>query len=192
MPSPVVDLLADLARALDGAGVSWYLFGAQAAILHGAARLTADVDVTVRLPPTLSNAALTDAMELHRFRRRITDPVFTEKTRVIPLVHLPTELPLDVVLAGPGLEDQFFDRVQIRQMGDVAVRVASPEDIVVMKLLAGRSKDVDDVTAITAAYAGDLDYPYIEVTLTALERALSQSDLLPLWHQVVARSRPGR
>jgi len=50
MRSPVADLLADAATALSEGGVPWYLFEAQAAILHGAARLTADVDVTVRLP----------------------------------------------------------------------------------------------------------------------------------------------
>jgi hypothetical protein len=192
MRSPVADLLADLAGALDGAGVRWFLFGAQAAILHGAARLTADVDVTVRLPPALSNVALVDALERHRFRRRIADPLFTETTRVLPLVHLPTALPVDVVLAGPGIEDQFFDRVQVREIGTVKVPVASPEDIVVMKVLAGRPKDVDDVIAITAAYGQELDRVYIEATLNALEHALSQSDLLPAWYQIVARSRPAR
>jgi Nucleotidyltransferase of unknown function (DUF6036) len=192
MHSPVADLLADLAGALEGAGVSWFLFGAQAAILHGAARLTADVDVTVRLPPSLSNVALAEALERQRFRRRIADSLFTEKTRVLPLVHLPTTLPVDIVLAGPGIEDQFFDRVQVREIGSVPVRVASPEDIIVMKVLAGRPKDIDDVMAITAAYAEELDRAYIEVTLVALEQALSQSDLLPVWHQIVARSRPGR
>jgi hypothetical protein len=89
-----LDLLADLATALDEAGVQWFLFGAQAAILHGAARLTADVDVTVRLPASLSNEALVQSLEGHRFRRRILDPLFTERTRVIPLVHAQTELPL--------------------------------------------------------------------------------------------------
>lgn len=188
MESPVVDLLADLAAALDGAGVPWFLFGAQAAILHGAARLTADVDVTVRLPPALTNQAFVDVLERHRFQRRFADPLFTETTRVIPLFHVQTQMPVDVVLAGPGIEDQFFNRVQVRQIGSVPVRVASPEDIVVMKMLAGRPKDIDDVTAIVAAYGSELDGTYIETTLTVLEHALSQSDLLPAWHQVVARS----
>ena len=49
-PQPVADLLADLARGLAALGVRWFLFGAQAAILHGSARLSADVDVTVELP----------------------------------------------------------------------------------------------------------------------------------------------
>jgi len=49
VPSPFADVLAALARALDAVGASWYLFGAQAALLHGVARFTADVDVTVQL-----------------------------------------------------------------------------------------------------------------------------------------------
>jgi hypothetical protein len=47
--SPIVELLAELGPALAGLGARWYLFGAQAAILHGVDRLTADVDVTVDL-----------------------------------------------------------------------------------------------------------------------------------------------
>ena len=44
MRSPVADLLADLDAALTAVHVEWFLFGAQAAILYGVARLTADVD----------------------------------------------------------------------------------------------------------------------------------------------------
>lgn len=63
MRSPVLDLFVDLGAALDTAGIAWYLFGAQAAILHGAARLTADVDVTVRLPAAMSNEGLARVLE---------------------------------------------------------------------------------------------------------------------------------
>lgn len=47
--SPFARLFADLAGALGKIGVDWYLFGTQAALLYGATRVTADVDVTVRL-----------------------------------------------------------------------------------------------------------------------------------------------
>jgi len=189
MRSPVVELLADLVLALDGARVPWFLFGAQAAILHGAARLTADVDVTVRLPDGMSNQALAEALERCRFQRRVVDPTFIERTRIIPVVHLPTKLPLDVVLAGPGLEDVFFQRVQTREIDGVPVRLASPEDIVIMKVLAGRPKDLEDVIAILTAHGDDLDQRHIEATLSTLEDALSQNDLLPAFRQTVATSR---
>ena len=187
MRSPVADLLADLAAALRSVDIDWYLFGAQAAILHGAARLTADVDVAVRLPAAMSNETLAEVLERHGFERRFRDPEFTAQTRVLPFVHVSTSLPLDVVLAGPGLEDHFFERAQSRDVEGTNVRLASPEDLVVMKILAGRPKDVEDVRAILAANRDQLDSDYIERTLGRLEAALGQSDLRLLLRQILAR-----
>lgn len=189
MRSPVVDLLADLATAFAAEGVTWYLFGAQAAILHGAARVTADVDVTIKRPAALSNEALARALERARFRRRVVDPAFIDRTRVLPFVHGPTGLPLDVVLAGSGLEDQFFDRVVILSIDDLRVPIASAEDMVVMKILAGRPKDDDDVVAILAAHAETLDRAYVRRTLGELEKALGQSDLVPAFERALKRGR---
>jgi hypothetical protein len=192
MRSPVADLLADLSAAFETPAIGWYLFGARAAIVHGVARLTADVDVTVRLPDTMSTAALVAVLERHRFQPRVSAPEFFKRTRVIPFVHMPTRLPLDVVLAGPGLEDRFFERASIRLIEEVRVPVASAEDVIVMKVLAGRPKDVEDVVAIAAAHQGTLDVGYIRDTLRLIEEALGQSDLASLFEQALARSRSAR
>jgi hypothetical protein len=45
--SAVGEVLRSLDAAMHAAGARWYLFGAQAALLHGSSRLTADVDATV-------------------------------------------------------------------------------------------------------------------------------------------------
>ena len=71
-PQPVADLLADLARGLGALGVRWFLFGAQAAILHGAARLSADVDVTVDLGAR-SSRELVDVVAREGFELRVAD-----------------------------------------------------------------------------------------------------------------------
>ena len=47
MRSPLAVLFNDLKTVFDQVSSRWYVFGAQAAIMHGAARLTADVDTTV-------------------------------------------------------------------------------------------------------------------------------------------------
>jgi hypothetical protein len=190
MRSPVGELLGDLAAALTPVGVGWYLFGAQAAIVYGAARLTADVDVTVRLPDAMSSQSLAARLADRGFRLRISDPAFIERTRVIPFVHDATGLPLDVVLAGPGIEDQFLSRVHVLSIEGVQVYVASPEDLIVMKILAGRPKDLDDVRAVVAALGAQLDGDYVATTLTLLEEALAQSDLLPAWRTVTRRPSP--
>lgn len=92
---------------------------------------------------------------------------------------------MDIVIAGPGIEDVFFARARERQVEGTAVRLASAEDVVVMKVLASRPKDVDDVRAIVTAHGDRLDVTYIERTLTMLEQASSQSDLRPLFRQIV-------
>ena len=180
MPSslPVSDLLAGLQRAFAGLGVRWFLFGAQAAILYGVARLSADVDVTVDLGD-YSNRDLVDALAAAGFELRVADAAgFVDATRVLPFVHRASRIPVDVVLAGPGLEDQFFTGAKERVVGEARVPVVSMEDLVAMKVLAGRPRDVGDVEAILRAHREGLDLPRIRATLALLEAALDRRDLL--------------
>ena len=179
MQSPIADLLADLSRGFAAAGIRWYLFGAQAAIVYGVARLTADVDVTAQAPADLTTTAWLPAIEAHGFERRFTDPQFIAQTRVVPLVHAATGLPVDIVLAGPGLEEEFLDRAVMHSIDGVAVPVIQVCDLIVLKILAGRAKDIEDVTALLRIQAGAIDEQRIRSILTRLERALGQSDLLP-------------
>jgi hypothetical protein len=188
--SPLADLLADLHRALGAVGLRWYLFGAQAAILHGAARLTADVDVTVDAG-ALPTEALVDGLDAAGFDLRVADAEgFVERTRVLPLVHRPTRLPLDVVLAGPGLEELFFTRVEDIRIGDLRIPVASAEDLVAMKILAGRPNDLGDVAAILEARS--IDTGLVRSTLSLLERALDRADLLPEFERSLDQARRSR
>ncbi len=191
MRSAVADLLADAARALEALGARWYLFGAQAAILHGAARLSADVDITVDLGGR-STAELASALQAAGFELLVADPEFVERTRVLPLVHARSRMPLDVVLSGPGIEEEFFRRSAPCEIEGVVVPVASAEDIVSMKILAGRPKDVEDATSVIAAQAGSLDLDRVRETLRLLQAALDMSDLLPRLEDAVRVARRGR
>jgi hypothetical protein len=185
--SPLAEALSALARALAKIRAPWYLFGAQAALLYGAARLTADVDVTVQLRRPAVDLA--KAMAAAGFRLRVQDVEgFVARTRVLPFAHARSGIPVDVVLAGPGFEEHFMRRRRRRTVEGVRIFVASPEDIVVMKVLAGRGKDEDDVAAIIAAQRR-LDLALIRASLRTLERAIDQRDLLPRFEAILARSR---
>jgi hypothetical protein len=95
-------------------------------------------------------------------------------------------MPVDLVLAGPGLEERFLARVELRDVEGVPVPLASREDLVVMKLLAGRPKDLEDVAALAAG--SGLDLGYLRATLRELERAIDRSDLLPLLERMLGRA----
>lgn len=190
MPSPVARFLDDLSLALAGLKVNWYLFGAQAALLYGASRLTADVDVTLHLPSGVTTAALADSLNAHGFRVRSADPAFIAQTRVLPVVHEASGLPADLVIAGPGLEEAFLQRAIIHEIEGVSVLVAAPEDLVVMKILAARPKDLEDVVAILTAQGKQFDMKLTRAVIQQLEEALGQSDLIPQLDKAAARAKP--
>jgi hypothetical protein len=97
-------------------------------------------------------------------------------------------MPLDLVLAGPGLEEQFFARATEHLVGDVPVPVVSPEDLVAMKILAGRPRDMEDVASVVRARR-DLDVESIRRTLRLLERALDRADLVVELDRILASAK---
>ena len=189
MPSstPVVALLADLGKVFGKLRLRWYVFGAQAAIVHGVGRLTFDVDVTIDLARTPITDLLA-ALAKRGFIPQIPDPRFIEVTRVIPLVHQPSDMPVDLVLAGPGLEDLFFERAVPTKLGRALVNVASLEDLIVMKILSGRPKDMDDVETLLAVRRDDVDLKVVRRTLRLAEELIDQSDLRPAFERLLVRS----
>jgi hypothetical protein len=181
------ELLADLAAALAALHLPWYVFGAQAALIWGRPRLTTDVDVTVRLGD-LDASALVAALGEHGFALRVAaTPAFVRQTRVLPLQHDRSGLALDLVLAGPGLEDLFLERSTPVDVAGVTVPIISAEDLIVTKILAGRTKDIEDVRGVLAERGERLSVDQIRSTLTMLEEALGQSDLLRLFETELTR-----
>ena len=156
-------------------GIRWYVFGAEAVNLYGFPRKTADLDLTIDLGER-PVPELVQRFRVAGFDPRFPDEAFIQATRVIPVVHRPTKLPVDLVLAGPGLEQLFLERVQYERISNIEIPVIAPEHLVVTKLLAGRPKDLEDVRELLAIRK--LDRTEIETLLIELEEALAESDLL--------------
>jgi hypothetical protein len=180
-----LELLTALSKVLARWG-RWYLFGAQAVIAYGVPRLSADVDVTVELDPDEPERFVRE-METAGFALRVEDPEFVRRTRVMPFVHLATAMPLDVVLAGSGLEEEFLDRARAVDVGGTTVPLIDPADLIIAKVLAGRPKDTEDARGLWRLHGQDLDIGRIRRTLGSLERALGQSDLVAGFESILRR-----
>jgi hypothetical protein len=178
-----VSLLRALTLVLDEFGGRWYLFGAQAVVVWGRPRLTGAVDVTAFLDPDASEASAA-AMQGAGFDLRVRNVEnFVARTRVLPFTHCASGLALDVVLAGPGLEEEFLRTARRIDFGGTPVPVIGPEELVVTKVLAGRSKDLDDVQGILRTQAAAFDPERVRSLLRLLEAALDQADLVPAFEK---------
>src|SRR2546430_916477 len=170
--SALDDVLAAVAAAMHESAARWYLFGAQATTVWGRPRLTADVDITAEIPLERQDNFL-EAMKRQGFKLRFDDREFVNRTRVFPFLHDRTGIPLDVVVAGPGLEEEFLDRAINVQVEGTTVPVISPEDLIVTKVLAGRSKDIEDDRGGVRERADSLHISPLRGPLRLLEEALA-------------------
>ena len=167
----------------------WYLFGAQAAIVWGSPRLSADVDITAAIAPAVIDSFI-ETMRRHEFDLVCADSDFLARTRVLPFIHRGTHIPLDVVLAGPGLEEDFLRRAIAVDVQGIRVPVISPEDLIITKVLAGRPKDIEDIRSVTHERRASLDVKRIRQVLRVLEQALGQGDLLPAFEKAWLQEEP--
>jgi len=195
VPVPdVARLLTELARALKVGAHRWYVFGAQAVIAAGVPRATADIDITVESADTVG---LVSRLKKAGFalRPEAADPSFVRVTRVLPFQHTRTGYGLDVVLAGPGLEEQFLGRVRRRRIGRALVPFIDTNDLLVLKVLAGRPKDLEDVGALLRTGSNEIQVSTVRTQLADVERLIDDSTLVARFDELVAangRRRPRR
>ena len=161
--------------------------------MYGVPRATADVDVTVRLQGTPQQ--LLASLAKHGFQIHIAQSElarFITDTRVIPAVHVASHIPLDIVLAGPGLEELMLTRATVHRLQNLKIPVIAMEDFLVLKILAGRAKDDQDVRLLVAARLHDIDVQAVAQRIVELEQILDQSDLSPKWQELLATAKSAK
>lgn len=159
----------------------WYLFGAQAVAAHGVPRSTDDIDITVELGERHLSSLIAPLAKAG-FHPLIDDVAFAVQARVYPVQHQASGWNLDLVLAGPGIEEQFLSEVVRLRVGTTEIPVIAVEHLVALKVLAGRPRDLEDVRGLVRV--ADLDETRVLATLELLETALDQSDLIPLYRRL--------
>ncbi len=173
----VAEHLVAIAKALQPLGIRWYVFGAQAVIFAGFVRATADIDITTedvdvrRLEKALGKAGFVVRRDIEGVEELI------EHHRVLPMEHAKTGMQLDVVRAGPGLEEAMLERRVVRRVGRARLPFASTNDLLVLKILAGREKDLEDVRGLLRSKSDEIDLDVVRHRLDELGSAIDDRTL---------------
>ena len=164
------------------------VIGGVAASLLGRPRVTKDVDMVALVDDGAWQGLLEVGLR-HGFEARIADALdFARTSRVLLLRHRSTGIEVDLSFAALPFERELIERAAERVVRGVAFRVATPEDIVVMKSLALRPRDVADIEAILEA-TPDLDLERVRVTLRAFTEALETDDFAGEFERILKRTR---
>jgi hypothetical protein len=175
MDEPLQRTLVDAAHFLDGERVQYALIGGLAVSLHGQPRVTADVDMVI-LADVPQSLSLLSRLAKSRFK-----PLFdgvaevVEKSFILPLRHRITNVKVDLALGLSGFEQQLLQRAELVTVADTEITVATAEDLLLMKILAGRPQDDQDAQGLVVAQGKKLDWTYCLNVATELGEAVGQN-----------------
>ncbi|NUO48619.1 MAG: hypothetical protein HOV80_07155 [Polyangiaceae bacterium] len=190
-PEPIAPLLEAL-----GASTAWLraartkgaVIGGVAASLHGRPRVTRDIDLVV-LAPDDEWAELVDVGKRFDIVPRRRDVLtFARATRVLLMRHAPSGVDLDVSLGALPFERALVERSVSRRIRGVSFRIATAEDVVVMKSLALRPRDVADIEGILDAVP-NLEMDRVRRDVRALAELADGPDFLGELERIVAARR---
>jgi predicted nucleotidyltransferase len=178
---PLRTTLADAANFLQSHGVSYALIGGLAVSYRGQPRATADVDMVIAAD-TSRALSLAEALATSRFRPLFPDVTdVIEKSLMLPLRHRQTNVKVDLAIGLSGFEQQAVSRAEQVDFSGTLVSVASAEDLLIMKVLAGRPQDEHDLQGLVIAQGSRLDWDYCLRVAAELGQAIDQ-DLLGRIH----------
>lgn len=124
------------------------VFGGQAVLLYGEPRLTRDIDITLGVDIN-SSALVIDTIHRLGLQLLTDNPEdFLRDTMILPAIDPATDIRVDFVFSLLGFERAAIEHAKIVNMEGVDVRFVPLEDLLVMKIIAGRPRDIEDVVSV--------------------------------------------
>jgi len=167
------ELLGKIGRALDAHDIAYMVIGGQAVLVYGEPRLTKDIDVTVAKVPEEVEEVIEAVHEMGLEILVDDADGFVSQTYVLPTHEPSSGIRVDFIFSSSDYERQAIRRARSVRIGKAFVRVAAPEDVVIHKIVAGRSRDIEDTKGVLLKNP-DVDTDYIRRWLGRFEQALSQ------------------
>lgn len=158
-----MSVFEELFRSLNDADVRYVVVGGVAVVLHGHPRMTADIDLVVDLAPAAAEAAI-DALTAFGLKPRVpvdprafADPeqrqawIEQRGMKVFSLYDPADPLrSVDLFVEPPIPFADLWSRAKRVALPAGEVRVASIDDLITMKEIAGRVQDSEDIRALEA------------------------------------------
>ena len=177
--------LTEAVEFLEKQGWQYCLVGGLAASHWGQPRSTQDVDLV--LLTGLGDEKQFIQRLVKAFTLRVAGADQFAMTSRVLLLQSKQGIGIDVSLGALPFEVEMLRRATLEKvLPGIRVRTATAEDIVVMKTVAGRPRDVDDIERIIATQGKKLDTDYIRRWLNDLAEFYIESDLLGFFEQTLA------
>jgi predicted nucleotidyltransferase len=141
-------LIIKIGKALDKSHISYMIIGGQAVLFYGEPRFTRDIDITLGLDVNDLETLLKIISNLKFKTLSKNIQKFVNETMVLPVSDIQSGIRIDFIFSNSEFEKEAIKRVKKVKYNGATIKVASLEDVVIHKMVAGRPRDIEDILAI--------------------------------------------
>jgi hypothetical protein len=142
------------------------IIGGIAASLLGTPRLTADIGALILLSVSDLAELFARAKEVGFLPRLENAEEFARKSRVLLLKHAESEISIDISLGLLPFEEEAVANGQKYFFEGVTLSLPIPEDLIIMKTIAHRPKDILDIEGIIK------NHPHLDKPNSRLDKSI--------------------
>ena len=125
----------------------------------------------------------------HDIAPRIANALeFARLHQVLLLRHHPTGTPLELSLAWLPFELEALQRATVVDFGGVQVRVATAEDLIVLKAVAWRDRDRGDIERLLRLHAAEVNLDRVRALVGEFAAAIEEPERLSDFNALVQRT----
>ncbi|MCF8111923.1 MAG: nucleotidyltransferase [Desulfobacteraceae bacterium] len=173
--------LGDIAALFEKHRIEYMVIGGLANAKWGQPRATLDIDITL----WVSDSEIKNLISLLKgsYTLLVDKPFeFIRDTRVLPLKDHQNQR-IDLIFGALPFERQAIERSLKVEIGNTAVNFCTPEDLILLKIISDRPRDLEDVQGILRFRKETLDYNYLEPRIQDLANLLDRPDILSQWER---------
>jgi len=179
----IIKTLKDIAQLFKKSNIPYMVMGGQAIVVYGRPRFTQDIDITVALTPEESDPLLNAVGEVFRVLPEDVKK-FIRETWVLPLEHIETKVKVDIVFSITPFEREAIGRAREILIDDVSVEYIAPVHLVVQKIIAGRTRDLEDAMGVLEVQGKEIDVAEIEKIIKAVAKGPEGKEWLKRWRKL--------
>ncbi|MBA3017226.1 MAG: nucleotidyltransferase [Proteobacteria bacterium] len=158
-------ILSSIDVSLKKHDIPYMIIGGQAVLLYGEPRLTRNIDITLKpLPKDLKS--------------------FVRQTMVLPALDETTGIRVDFIFSFTPYETEAINRSKKIKILNQEVNFASPEDLIIHKIFAGRPRDIEDVRTVLLKNP-DIDVRYVRKWLKEFDLFSEKKEFLKTFEEVI-------
>lgn len=160
--NPLVKSLKEVCLFFDESAIEYVLVGGIAVGIWAEPRATVDIDFLIALSLSDSDNLKQKLVESDRFVFIHDKPmVFGKVSFLRAMLRGDTDVSVDFIFVDDEFKYEALKRKETAKLTDFSINIATPEDLIILKLLSNREQDGVDARKILEIQRENLDMEYL-------------------------------